>query len=367
MSWLLLCFTLLYVAFLVLYPFRWAKARKLTPDYSLPDFYVYSYEFHLHTQFSYDSLGKPEDVIASMQAQDIDFVIVTDHDNDTIKNFLSSDRLLAGIERKINGERGEILGDLIEVDGLKVIAHPFKEKYRWKLSRDKNYFVEAIDLKDALLESKFRLFLFLIPALFLYPFLKERALALLRKVIDLENIAERYIKDGWENPVVGGLDHHVKIYIREVGLRFLFPHYRHSFALMRNFLLSDRKVENSKDFIDAVKKNLSVVSFCDKPSFVWVEGKDLYIQTPYENTLVFLQGAQELCFDGSCAFAKLPTGVYVIYSYRYLFKLGRLYLGVSPLFFTAVEVGNGGKTSARGDKTEDTSKGKKQSPCPEGF
>jgi len=29
-----------------------------------------------------------------------------------------------------------IMGDLLEIGSLKVIAHPFKEKYRWKLSRE---------------------------------------------------------------------------------------------------------------------------------------------------------------------------------------------------------------------------------------
>ena len=35
--------------------------------------------------------------------------------------------LIAGIERKVLGEGGSILGDLLLVDDIRVVAHPFKE------------------------------------------------------------------------------------------------------------------------------------------------------------------------------------------------------------------------------------------------
>ncbi|SNZ14483.1 PHP domain-containing protein [Hydrogenobacter hydrogenophilus] len=338
MIWLLIALLISYLALLHLYPIKWVKARRSKEFFEPPDFYVYSYEFHIHTQFSYDSLGKPEDIKMSMSSEDIDYAIITDHDTDAIKNFCDEHKMIAGVERKITDQEGKILGDLIEIDNLKVIAHPFKEKYRWKLSRDKEYILEIINLKDALLENKFMLFLHLLPVVLLLPIFKERSLSLLQKVIDIEKYACVYLKEGWDNPVIGGLDHHVKIYIREVGMRFLFPNYKYSFMLMRNFLLSKEKISSAKELINAIKRGITIVSFLPKPSLVWRKGKKLFVQTPYENSIVFVEGTQKNCFEGSCASTELNDGVYVVYAYRYLLRIGRLYLGVRPLFITALEV-----------------------------
>jgi hypothetical protein len=338
MIWLFIALLIAYSAFIHLYPIKWVKARRCKELFEPPDFYVYSYEFHIHTQFSYDSLGKPEDIKASMSAQDIDYAIITDHDTDAIKNFCDELKIIAGTEKKITDKDGNILGDLIQVENLKVIAHPFKEKYRWKLSRDKEYMFEMINLKDVLLDNKPMLFLYLLPILLTFPVLKERSLSLLQKVIDIEKYAYAYLKEGWDNPVIGGLDHHVKIYIREVGMRFLFPNYKHSFSLMRNFLLSREKIACAKELINAVKRSLTIISFLPKPSLVWRKGNRVFVQTPYENSLIFLKGAQKNCFEGSCASTQLNEGVYVVYAYRYLLRMGRLYLGLKPMFITALEV-----------------------------
>ncbi len=356
MMLILFVILLLYVAYLILYPFKWVKTHKVKPTYWLPDFYIYSYQFHIHTQFSYDSLGKPEDVIRSMRLEDIDYAIVTDHDTDAIKQICHDPKVIVGIEKKITDEKGNILGDIISVENLRVVAHPFKEKYRWKLAKDEDLLVEIINLKDALLENKFRFFLFLLPTIFSYPILKEKSVTLLRKVIDVDSYAKAYLKDGWKNPVMGGLDHHVKIYIREVGMRFLFPSYRFSFLLMRNFLLSDREIDHGKDLVNAIKRNLSLISFYPKPSFIWVEDKKVYIQTPYENSLIIVEGNRKTSFEGSYAHVELDDDTYVLYAYKYLFRIGKLYLGLSPLFITALEVRKYGKAFTGGHKGEDPQK-----------
>ena len=334
-------FVFLYVAFIILYPAKWRKTQKTNFCYEVPDFYVYSFAFHIHTQFSYDSLGKPEDVLRGLEESNTDFALITDHENDLINKVLESPKVIGGVERKITKD-GKVLGDLIEVDGLKVVAHPLKEKYRWRLEKDRDLFVELIDLKDALLKDKVKLLLFLIPVVILYPFLKERTLFLLSKLIDLDSYADHYLQEGWKNPIIGGHDHHVKIYAREVGIRFLFPHYKHSFCLMRNFLLSKKKVESAKELVKGIKENINVISFSDRPSFVWKEGRDICIQTPYNNTLICIKGEKEMCFEGSSLRLELEEGFYIIYAYRYLFKVYNLYLGLRPLFITTLEVKRGG-------------------------
>ncbi|MFN3813755.1 MAG: histidinol-phosphatase [Aquificaceae bacterium] len=344
---------IIFFVFINLYPFRFVRSqeRKLSED--VPDVYVYSYQVHLHTQFSYDSLGKPEDVVESMEREDIDYVLVTDHENDAIRHFCN-DRTIAGIERKITDGKGSIMGDLLEFGSVKVIAHAFKEKYRWKLSRDKEYLLELINLKDALMDSKPKLFLFLLYMAMLYPFLKRSSLGLLKKVIDIEKYALAYLKDDWKNKAVGGLDHHVKVYIREVGIRFLFPSYRLSFSIMRNFLISGRRVKSCDDFLNTLKTELSIISFQNKPSLVWENNGKVCVQTPFENSLIFLSsGKGALCFRGSSAWADLEEGIYIVYAYTYSFKIGNLYLGLSPLFITSLEVCYGRKTPTPVDKTED--------------
>jgi len=105
-------------------PLKWAKAHYVNelPE-RVPDLFVYSYQIHIHTQFSYDSLGKPEDVFSAIEREGIDFALITDHDRDDFKNFCNS-KTFAGVEKKINGMEG-IMGDLLEIGSLKVIAHPF--------------------------------------------------------------------------------------------------------------------------------------------------------------------------------------------------------------------------------------------------
>ncbi|MGC8852825.1 MAG: PHP domain-containing protein, partial [Hydrogenobacter sp.] len=101
MIWFVIVLLASYLAFLYLYPIKWVKARRSKEFFEPPDFYVYSYEFHIHTQFSYDSLGKPEDIKMSMYSEDIDYAIITDHDTDAIKHFCDEQKMIAGVERKI--------------------------------------------------------------------------------------------------------------------------------------------------------------------------------------------------------------------------------------------------------------------------
>ncbi len=339
MLWLtLLVLLALYILYIFLRPVKLIKAESSDHLIEPPDFFIYSFEAHVHTQFSYDSLGKPEDLRSAMEKQGIDFLIITDHDNDHIKHFCD-ERMIAGMERKITDHEGKVLGDVLIAGDVRLVAHPFKEKYRWMLEKDRDLLVEMVDLKDDLLLKKRLFFTYLPAVLLLYPLVGFRALRLLKGVFDLDTYAGRYLGEGWQHRVFGGLDHHVKVYIREVGIRFLFPHYAHAFYLMRNFLVSSEPVHGRDDFLCALKSQRVVISFSEKPSLVWVEGRKLRVITPYSRCLIFVRSSEErMVYSASCLELELPSGHYVVYAYLYSFKLGSLYLGLTPLFITTVEV-----------------------------
>ncbi|MCS7197048.1 MAG: PHP domain-containing protein [Aquificaceae bacterium] len=332
---LFLSLFLLYLLLVELYPFRKLKVERVSYTIPrLPDLYLYSFQIHVHSQFSYDSLGKPEDIIRSAKEENIDFVVVTDHENDSIKHF-AGERLIAGMEKKVLGEGGKVLGDLLLVGDLKVVAHPFREKYQWRLELPEDYLFEIVDLKDALLERK-GFFLFLIPYVLSKTLISRRLfLDALKKLIDIRRFARLYLKMGISNPVVGGLDHHVKFYLREVGIRFLFPDYLHSFRLMRNFLLVDKKLKDKNDFIEGLKRGRTLLSFSKKPTLYWKEGGLLKILPSTRCLLVKMSSGGEEFYEGACFELKPTHGMNLFLGYTYSLRIGSLYLGLKPLFLFA--------------------------------
>ena len=346
-----------------LFPVRFVSGAKRTDTLlEPPELFLYSYVLHIHTQFSYDSLGKPEDVIRARDNLGIDYAIVTDHDNDSIKNFADS-RLIAGKEIKLNNEKG-LVGDLLDVGELKVIAHNFREKYRWRLERPHDYLLELIDLRDALLENKLKLTVFLIAGLVLYPFMGKRVVDNFRKLIDIELYARKYFEQGWQHKVVGGLDHHVKLYAREVKTRLLIPSYELSFNLMRNYLFTDKRVSSKTELLEAIKRGQNVISFCGKPCLVWKEQNSIKVYSPFRNTyiVVLSSGGHEGKFVGPNCVIDAKEGIYLILGYNYSFRVWRLLFGVKPAFVSCVlEVKNAreGEAFTRLGKGEDTTKGSK--------
>ncbi len=335
MTYILLAILLfaIYILIAELYPIRFLKVEKVNKANlpNLPPIYLYSFELHIHTQFSYDSLGKPEDLKRASKEEDIDFLIITDHDNDHIKYF-ADESIIAGKEVKITDEKGRILGDLLEVGGLRVVAHPFKEKYKWRLPLPEDYLFELIDLKDALLERRM-LFLFLLPYLFLRGLISiNLALSFLKRIVDIRKYALTYLKMGIKNPVVAGLDHHVKVYIREVGIRFLFPNYTHSFRLLRNFLIANKRLETKEDFLEELKKGKGIISFSKKYTIFWQEGASLKIFPPTNCLLVVLEEGREKLYSGSYFELPVPSGKIFFLGYNYRFRFWRFYFGLEPLF-----------------------------------
>ncbi len=333
---ILTLFLLLFLLILwfFLFPVKYAGKASLSDQLvEPPEGFLYSYVLHIHTQFSYDSLGKPEDVIRSRDELGIDYAVVTDHDTDAIRIF-ADERLLVGKEVKLN-EEGELRGNLLEVGDLRIVAHHFRERYRWRLEKDRDLIFELVNLRDALLEKKRSLLLYLLTALLLYPLMKKRLILNFVKLIDTRSCARRYLSEGWRSRVVGGLDHHVKVYVREVRRRFMLPAYEHSFALMRNFILSPFPVKDKADFLRALREGTNLISFSDRPSFVWRTGREIKASSPFSNTYMVLisEDLEEREVLGSnLSFDDLKQGYYIILGYTYIFRFGRLLFGVRPLF-----------------------------------
>ncbi len=346
-----------------LFPVRFVSGTKRTDTLlEPPELFLYSYVLHIHTQFSYDSLGKPEDVIRARDRLGIDYAIVTDHDNDSIKNFADS-RLIAGKEIKLNDENG-LVGDLLDIGELKIIAHNFREKYRWRLERPHDYLLELIDLRDALLENKLKLTVFLIAGLVLYPFMGKRVADNFRKLIDIELYARKYFEQGWQHKVVGGLDHHVKLYAREVKTRLLIPDYELSFRLVRNYVLTRRSVTSGEELLRAIKLGQNVISFCGKPCFVWKDKGLIKVSSPFKKSYIVVlspEGAVDEFVGPNCVL-DIPQGGYIILGYNYSFRIWRLLFGIKPAFVSCIpevkDDGNG-ETFTRLGKGEDTTKGSK--------
>jgi len=330
---ILLLFLLIPLAYALL-PLKLARAKRSDALLTPPKLYLYSFAFHIHTQFSYDSLGKPEDVFRARDQEGIDYVVITDHEVEHFKHF-ADERTIVGREEKINDEGGRLLGNVIRLGELSVITHHFKRKYRWRLRREPSYIFELLNLKDALLENKKALALYILAFPLLWLILRDRYIKGILKLVDPERYARRYLSEGWENKLLSGLDHHVKVYIREVGIRFLFPSYRFSFSLLRNYVLSQKPVKNKKELLDAIKSERLVSVFGNKPVLYWNEGKTIYVYSPFPNTLVkVISKDKTLNFFGSNIKTALSGGNYIICGYTYLFRLGPLFFGVKPLFFS---------------------------------
>ena len=333
---LLLILLPLLILWFLLFPVRWARDARISDKIlEPPEGYIYSFVIHVHTQFSYDSLGTPEDVMEARDRHRIDYVLVTDHDNDHIKNF-GDGRLIAGKEVKLNDEEGNLLGDLLEIGDVKVIAHHFRGKYRWRLEKRRDYFFELVDLRDSFLERKFRLALYILSSALLYPLTgKERLIRQFSKLVNVEDYVRRFLKEGWRSKVVGGLDHHVKLYFREVGNKFLFPSYDFSFSLMRNFLLSKEPVESGEDLLKALKEGTNLISFSDKASFVWKEGRNIHVYSPFGNTYILVmsgKGGRWEFLGPNVEFSPGENDAYLVIGYTYAFRIHRFLFGLRPLF-----------------------------------
>jgi len=302
-----------------------SKGKPIDP----PEFYIKSFVFHIHTEFSYDSLGKPEDIETARKEEAIDYAIITDHENTHYKCF-ENDHTIVGKEQKI--EKG-IVGSLISVEDLKVVAHPFKKKYIWRLPKEEDLVVELIDLRDAIIASKYKMLWRYVASLIPKIFLEKRIYRFFAPALTPEVYIKKYFEQSWKNPVIGGLDHHVKIYVREVGIRLLIPSYKWSFGMLRNFVFSKSKLETKKDIIENIKKGNTVISFVDRPSFFFEKENHILAYLPYENSfsILYEEGIPKSAFLGGYASFKKPKKPSFVIAYSYMFNIKNLYFGVKPI------------------------------------
>ncbi len=335
---ILILLFLILIALLVwffIFPIRYfGKPRKNKEVLVPPDFYVYSFVIHIHTQYSFDSLGKPEDVVEAIKREKIDFAIVTDHDNTDIERY-GHDSIIAGKEVKLNDKDGNLLGDLLEVEDLKVVAHHFREKYRWKLPKDRNLFFELIDLRDAIFHSKLKFVLYITAGLLLMPFSKNLVINNLKKLVNTLYYAQKYLEEGWRSRVLGGHDHHVLLYLRDVKTRFLFPDYKISFSIMRNVILSKNKVSCKDELVKAIKEGFTIISFSERNSYQWIEDGQIMATSPYQNTLFLLLKNGRIidkAVGSNYRSQELEKGYYMLLGFTYGLRLGGLFLDVRPLF-----------------------------------
>ncbi|ACG57923.1 conserved hypothetical protein [Hydrogenobaculum sp. Y04AAS1] len=304
-----------------------SKGKPIDP----PEFYIKSFVFHIHTEFSYDSLGKPEDIETARKEEAIDYAIITDHENTHYKCF-ENDHTIVGKEQKITTEKG-IVGSLISVEDLKVVAHPFKKKYIWRLPKEEDLVVELIDLRDAIIASKYKMLWRYVASLIPKIFLEKRIYRFFAPALTPEVYIKKYFEQSWKNPVIGGLDHHVKIYVREVGIRLLIPSYKWSFGMLRNFVFSKSKLETKKDIIENIKKGNTVISFVDRPSFFFEKENHILAYLPYENSfsILYEEGIPKSAFLGGYASFKKPKKPSFVIAYSYMFNIKNLYFGVKPI------------------------------------
>jgi len=318
----ILLLLLLVVLFLELYPVKVLKVescpkkgRKNSKETPTRDFAV-----HLHTMFSYDSLGKPEEVEREAKFLGLEKIFITDHDREDLDKYLPpSEVLVAGYEYQ-DGEYGRLLK--LQMGKYTVIAHPNNEKkelYRWRGKYERDFYYELIDLKDVLYAAPWWLKLyFSLRSAILLPLRGFKALDYFPKLIPLHRWVEIYLtRTGGSLPVIGGLDHHVKLTLWEKPKKYLsFPRYGWSFYLLRN-----------RAFVDidtALRSGKFYISLCG--GRIEIEKKRLLLG---ERELLFLHYGGGKVEVNDCGRVDKNAPVAVVY--KYLFRLGNVYFSLTPL------------------------------------
>ncbi len=311
------------VALFELYPFgvlrvkRCPKREKKGSTTHGEDFVV-----HLHTVFSYDSLGKPEEAEYFASLLGVKKVFITDHDREDLDRYLPpSPVLVPGYEYQ-DKEFGRLLK--LAMGRFTVIAHPNNEKkelYRWRGNFKKDFYYELIDLKDVLYAAPLPLkFYLVLRTIFLFPFRGLKGLDYFPRLIPLRRWIETYIeRTRGTLRIIGGLDHHVKLSFWEKPHRsFSFPHYLWSFYLLRNRTLGET------DIFKALEGGTFYISLCGG-SLHFEKGKLLL----GKRELLFLHYANGKVEVSNCGRIDKRAPVGVVYKYK--FRFGNLYFGLTPL------------------------------------
>ena len=276
---------------------------------------------HVHTCYSYDSLGKPQEVEKIAQELSVEKVFITDHDRRDLDLYLKGfKRLVPGYEYQ-DPEYGRLLK--LQMGRYTVVAHPNNTKkklYRWKGKFEKDFLYELVDLKDVLYAAPFWLKgYFAVRFLLLYPLLDLKALNFFPKLVPLQNWINLYLErtKGYLK-VIGGLDLHVKLSLWEKPKKFFsFPSYRWGFYLLQN-------LSYKGDLEKSLKEGTFYLSFCLE-RFAFEKG---YIQ-PKGRFLFFNHFGDKSVKVNDCG--KVEEGARLVSVYSYTFKVGGLYFGLKPV------------------------------------
>lgn len=225
---------------------------------------------HVHTQFSFDSLGKPSDIKKAMEENNIDFVFITDHNNDDYRHFEDS-RVFAGVEKNTPEGRLLLLGGK-----LPVISHPHNfdfEHYKWKGEFKEGYLYEFIDPKDVIVWNKFKTGIKLLANILIYP-ITRRITYNWNCLIPVEKWRNLYYSRAKHLNIIGGLDLHVKFVYQEKTHGVLIPSYRDGFKWVVNVVYSRKKIEDKGDILQALRNGNLYISINQNFIDIWAEDED---------------------------------------------------------------------------------------------
>ncbi|MEZ0324151.1 MAG: phosphoesterase [Hydrogenothermaceae bacterium] len=302
---------------------------------------------HVHTQFSFDSLGKPSDIKKAMEENSIDFVFLTDHNNDDYKYF-EDNKIFAGIEKNTPEGRLLLLGNY-----LKVISHPNNfdfDHYRWKGEFKTGYLYEFIDPKDVIVWNKFKTGLILIKNIFLYPITRN----ITRKwncLIPMNRWRELYYTRAKHLNIIGGLDLHVKFVYQERTHGVLIPSYKAGFKWLMNVVYSRyplkskeevlRSLENgnlylsiNQNFIYIIAEDSEGIKLLGEKVkkggkiFINVHNKNRVTKIVKDNVDIFISRENQIEHNLE------DVGQYWVEVYEYDFRIFDIYFGFRPVVIT---------------------------------
>ncbi len=303
---------------------------------------------HIHTQFSFDSLGKPSDIKKAMEENNIDYVFITDHNNMDYKHF-ETENVFAGIEKNTPDGRMLLLGG-----ELPVISHPHNfefEHYKWKGEFKKEYLYEAIVPKDAFVWNKKLAIAVFLKNLLIYP-ITRRLVHKWNSFIPLQEWMKLYFSRARGENLIGGLDLHIKLVYQEHTHGPMIPSYRDGFRWLRNIVYSRKSLTNKEEVLNALKNGNLYISINENEGdfyakddkgnvyllgeklplnakvFCKVNGKNKVVILKHENKPIVI--TEKTTFS----YRLKDKGYYHFEVYEYDFKVKNRYFGFRPVILT---------------------------------
>ncbi len=302
---------------------------------------------HVHTQFSFDSLGKPSDIKKAVEDNRIDFVFITDHDNDDYRYF-EDEKIFSGVE--INTPDGRVL---LLGGSLPVISHPNNfefSHYVWKGEFKEDHLYELINIKDGVVWSKFLSIVYLLKNLIIFP-ITRKVLHKWNVLIPLEKWVNLYFSRARGLKIIGGLDLHIKVVYQEHTHGILIPSYKEGFKWLRNIAYSRENLKNKEDALKVLENGKVFLSMKEVDGDFWgFDGENVYLfweKMPvggYLNCIVYKPKTLKILKwennpvviteEHQFSFKTENEGLYHFEVYEYDFKIGDRYFGIRPVIIT---------------------------------